>query len=146
MKKKTTDIIIRWIILIIVAIIVWLWAAYIFYVNPTWKSETKLECQDFFDECCDKMWSFKINGWMMFYWRRNIDDKRNGCYEFCPTDCSQYTEERWYFKDEQKKQEYYDNKVKECKKEYEECLQNGGESRSECYECDKYWQKLYSWN
>jgi len=138
MKKK------RWLIVIIVVIIAWIWTAY-FYIKQSWESKTESECQDFIDECCKQVKSFHAWGWMMVYptdkWRTNMDDK---CDEACPKDCSRYTEENWYFKDEQRKQDYYDNKVKECEKKYEECLQNW--QRRQCHECDKYWQPIYHWN
>ena len=76
-------------------------------------------------------------------WTTNIDDK---CNKACPKDCSRYTEERWYFRDEQKKQEYYNNKVKECRKKYEECLENTERSFFDCHKCDKYWQPIYQWD
>ena len=144
MKKKW------WIILIIVTILIWIWVAYFICIRQTWKIETKSECQDFINECCKKEWSFRAWGWYAVYdtsrGRTNIDDK---CDEVCPKDCSRYTEEHWYFNDEEKQQEYYDKKIEECNKKYEECIKKeygnlGGILK--CHKCDKYWQPRYQWN
>lgn len=138
MKKKRR-------IIIIVALLVWTCAACFLFYKQAWESE----CQDFIDECCNHEWSFRAWGWMMVVehsnWKTNIDDK---CDEACPRDCSRYTEERWYFKDKQRQQEYYDNKVKKCEEEYEECKKNstGFSEIFKCHECDKYWQPRYHWN
>ena len=65
----------------------------------------------------------------------------------CPKDCSRYTEERWYFKDKKKQQEYYDNAVKECEKEYEECIKTvTWYAEIKCLECDRFWQPRFQWN
>ena len=134
---------IRWIILIIL-LVIWLWVWW-FYA---YKFFTKSECQDSIDECCKRVKSFYAWGWMMVVhtgrWRTNMDDK---CDERCTTDCSQYTEERWYFKDKKKQQEYYDNAVKECEKEYDECIENATWLATlKCYECDRFWQSRVYWN
>ena len=72
-------------------------------------------------------------------WTTSLDYKAN-----CPEDCSRYTEKRWYFKDKKRQQEYYDNKVKECEKEYKKCIGEAGRSIPfDCHTCDKYWQPRY---
>ena len=134
MKKK------RWIILIVV-IIVWIWTAcFLFY------KQSKSECQDFIDECYKKNFEFYAWGWHIYAvypdWSTSLDEKAN-----CPQDCSRYTEERWYFKDKKKQQEYYNNKIKECEKKYEECMQQNKDGRRvDCQKCNKYWQPIYLWN
>lgn len=130
MKKK------RWIILIIIVIIIWAWTTcFLFYKQP-WE----LSCQDFIDECYQKNFEFYAWGWHMYIeysdWSTSLDYKAN-----CPQDCSRYTEERWYFKNKKRQKKYYNNKVKECEKKYEEC------SGRDCpIWCDKYWQPTYAWN
>ena len=130
MKKK------RWITLIILITIVWTWATYFLFFKQT--------CQDFIDECYKKNYEFWVRGWhiVKLYsdWNTSVDDKAN-----CPQNCSRYTEERWYFKDKEKQKEYYNNKVAECKKEYEECLQNTTwlQQFEECHDCNKYWDPIY---
>lgn len=142
MKKK------RLIILIIVTILIWIWAAYFIYIRQTWKIETKSECQDFIDECYKKNFEFYAWGWHAFEvypdWSTSLDDKAN-----CPQDCSRYTEKRWYFNDKEKQQEYYDKKIEECNKKYEECIKKEYGSLGgilNCHKCDKYWQPRYQWN
>ena len=130
---------VRWIILIIL-LVIWLWVWW-FYA---YKFFTRSECQDQIDECCSRVKSFYIWGWMMITpragWRTNIDEM---CDEKCSKDCSRYTEERWYFKDKEKQQEYYDNRVIECEKKYNECMENThGFTRFWCYVCDRYWQTM----
>ena len=144
MKKKW------WINLIIVLAVValCLWATYFLHIKQDWKHETVVsECQDFIDECCKRVWSFRAWGWHVIFtyedWRTNIDDR---CDEACPKDCSRYTEKRWYFEDKEKQQEYYDNKVKECNKEYNECTRKSDRVFWECHTCDEYWQARYYWN
>ena len=132
-----------WIILIIL-LVIWFWVWW-FYA---YKFFTRSECQDQIDECCHHVKSFYAWGWMMVVptgnWRTNMDDK---CDDLCPKDCSQYTEERWYFKDDEKQQEYYDNAVKECEKEYEECLKTvTWYAAIRCHECDRFWQPIHYWN
>ena len=106
--------------------------------------ETQSECQDFIDECYKKNFEFWAWEWHVYFtypdWSTSLDDKAN-----CPEDCSRYTEKRWYFKDKQKQQEYYDNKVKECNKEYNKCIEKWGSIFS-CHTCDEYWQPIYQWN
>ena len=152
MKKK------RWITLIILIIIVWIWTTYFLYIKELWKSEKEFGCQNFIDECYKKNFEFWAWGWHMFElypdWSTSLDDMAN-----CPQDCSRYTEERWYFKNEKRQEEYYKDKVEECekeyekcKKEYENCLQKTTWSQKEfecyyeCHECNKYWEPIYLWN
>ncbi len=132
MKKK------RWITLIVVFIIIWTWAIYFLFFKKT--------CQDFIDECYKKNFEFYAWGWHMYKvypdWSTSLDEKAN-----CPEDCSRYTEERWYFKDKKNQQEYYNNEIKKCENEYEECTKNQNKnSIYECHECNKYWQPIYLWN
>ena len=131
---------------------VWAWVTFFLFYKQNWESEyqnqtSETVCQDFIKECCNKKWSYLAWGWMMVYethddWRTNIDDE---CEKACPKDCNRYTEERWYFKDKEKQKEYYNNKVAECKKEYEECLQNTTwlQQFEECHDCNKYWDPIY---
>jgi hypothetical protein len=158
MKKK------RWIILIIIVIIIWAWATYFLCIKESWEFKTESvyqdftdeshkqakspesECQEFIDECCKQVKSFYA--WMIIYytskWRTNMDDE---CDAECPKDCTRYTEERWYFKDKKKQQEFYANEVEECKKKYKECKMRSTSFFSEpCYECDEYWQPRYYWD
>ena len=140
MKKK------RWIILIFVIIIIWAWTTYFLFIKEPWKSKTKSECQDFIDECYKQNFEFFAWGWHAFIvypdWSTSLDYKAN-----CPQDCSRYTEERWYFKDKVKQKEYYDNKIKECKKEYEKCLKDTTWLKAlRCHDCNKYWDPIYLWN
>ena len=141
MKKKW------WIILIIVlAVALCLWTTYFLHIKQDLEGKTVSECQDFIDECCKRVWSYRAWGWMVILtyedWRTSMDDE---CDKACPKDCSRYTEKRWYFKDEEKQQEYYDNKVEECNKEYNKCIEKWGSFFS-CHECDEYWQPRYYWN
>ena len=137
MKKK------RWIILIIIVITVWIWTTFFLFYKQSWKSR----CQDFIDECYKRNFEFWARGWHAFNvysdWSTTLDDKAD-----CPQKCSRYTEERWYFKDKEKQKEYYNNKVAECKKEYEECLLNTTwlQQFEECHDCNKYWDPIYYWN
>ena len=135
----------RWIILIIVTILIWVWTTYFICIRQTWKIETKSECQDFIDECYKKNFEFYAWGWHVFEvypdWSTSLDDKAN-----CPQDCSRYTEKRWYFKDKERQQEYYNEQVTKCKKEYNECMRKPNKRFWECHECDEYWQPRYQWN
>lgn len=135
----------RWIILIIVTILIWVWTTYFICIRQTWKIETKSECQDFIDECYKKNFEFYAWGWQMFEvypdWSTSLDDKAN-----CPQDCSRYTEKRWYFNDKERQQEYYNEQVTKCKKEYNECMRKPNKRFWECHECDEYWQPRYQWN
>lgn len=135
----------RWIILIIVTILIWVWTTHFICIRQTWKIETKSECQDFIDECYKKNFEFYAWGWHVFEvypdWSTSLDDKAN-----CPQDCSRYTEKRWYFNDKERQQEYYDEQVTKCKKEYNECMRKPNRRFWECHECDKYWQPRYQWN
>jgi len=130
----------RRIILIIIIIITWIWATYFLYIKEPWETKAESGCQDFIDECYKKNFEYWAWGWLMFDvypdWSTSLDEKAN-----CPQDCSRYTEERWYFKDKEKQQEYYNNAVKECEEEYKECIQNW-----DCGWCDKYWQPIYLWD
>lgn len=140
MKKKQLII-----ILIIVTVLILTWTAYFLYVKQPWKFETNSECQDFIDECYKQNFEFWAWGWHAYEvypdWSTSLDYKAN-----CPQDCSRYTEKRWYFKDKEKQKKYYENKVNECKKEYEKCLQNANWWRFECHECNEYWDPIYLWN
>ena len=135
----------RWIILIIVTILIWVWTTYFICIRQTWKIETKSECQDFIDECYKKNFEFYAWGWHVFEvypdWSTSLDDKAS-----CPQDCSRYTEKRWYFKDKERQQEYYNEQVTKCKKEYNECMRKPNKRFWECHECDEYWQPRYQWN
>ena len=129
MKKK------RWITLIIVILIVWAWTTYfLFYKQQT--------CQDFIDECYKQNFEFYAWGWHIYTvypdWSSSSDFKAK-----CPQDCSRYTEEHWYFKNKIRQKIYFYNKVKECKKQYEKCIQD---KTWRCHECDKYWQERHFWN
>ena len=131
-------------IILIILFVIWLWAWW-FYA---YKFFTRSECQDQIDECCSKVYSVYAWGWMIITdrgnWRTNIDDM---CDEKCPKDCSRYTEERWYFKDKKKQQEYYDSRVKECEKKYDECMENATWTNIVlCLKCDRFWQPRFQWN
>ena len=66
----------------------------------------------------------------------------------CPDDCLRYTEERWYFADENKQKEYFDSKIKECeelikrlcKKNKDVVEQNFFNSVPCLYYCNEYWE------
>ena len=126
---------VRWIILIIL-LVIWLWIWW-FYA---YKFFTKADCQEFIDECYSRAVS-EAWGRMVLY---------EAVMRICPKDCSRYTEERWYFKDEDKKEAYLSKKVKGCEEKVEECLNkyepNSLDSKMECPTCDEYWNEIYLYN
>ena len=62
---------------------------------------------------------------------------------YCPNNFFWYTEERWYFVDKYKQDEYFKNKVKECWDEIIECREENKKKGTHTHcaiSCNKYWE------
>ena len=122
----------KWRILIVIIWVILFWIC-IYYccVNTYYNTEW---CDDFKRECRIRAaWNYDWSIWM-------IEDINAFYDSYCPDECSQYTEELWYFKDKEEQAKYYREQVKKCEEYIIECRERNSSNPQVCPDvCDERW-------